>query len=173
AVAAALHYSPSGISQQWAELERDVGAVLVERVGRRIRLTELGLVLAELAEEVLTSVDRASMALEQAQGGVFARLTAGVWASVASGLVTPALGALAKDYPGLEVRTVELAPESTADAVLDGSLDCSFVIDYMQYPVAWDPALIREEIAVERLYAAVPARSEEHTSELQSRFDLV
>src|SRR5699024_2354894 len=159
AVAAALHYSPSGISQQLAQLERDVGAVLVERVGRRIRLTELGLVLAEHAEEVLTSVDRASMALEQAQGGVFARLTAGVWASVASGLVTPALGALAKDYPGLEVRTVELAPESTADAVLDGSLDCSFVIDYMNYPLAWDPALIREEIAVERLYAAVPAGS--------------
>src|SRR5699024_3584270 len=37
--------------------------------------------------------------------------------------------------------------------------DCSFVIDYMNYPLAWDPALIREEIAVERLYAAVPAGS--------------
>lgn len=159
AVAEALHYSPSGISQQLAQLERDVGVVLVERFGRRIRLTELGLLLAEHAEDILTSVDRASMALEQAQGGVSARLTAGVWASVASGLVTPALGALAKAYPGLEVRTVELAPESTAEAVMDGSLDFSFVIDYMNYPLVWDPTLVREVIAVERLYAAVPAGS--------------
>src|SRR5690625_5213345 len=106
AVAAALHYSPSGVSQQLTQLERDVGVVLVERYGRRIRLTDLGLLLAEHAEEILASADRASIALEQAQGGVATRLTAGVWASVASGLVTPALRALAKEYPGLEVRTV-------------------------------------------------------------------
>src|SRR5699024_10554778 len=91
AAAESLHYSLSGISQQLAQLERDVGVVLVERVGRRVRLTELGLVLAEHAEEILGAVERASMALEQVQGGVTARLTAGVWASVASGLVTPAL----------------------------------------------------------------------------------
>ncbi len=159
AVGEALHYSPSGVSQQLAQLERDVGAVLLERYGRRVRLTELGLLLAEHAEEILASVDRASMALEQAQDGVTARLTAGVWASVASGLVTPALGALAKDYPGIDVHTIELAPEATAEAVMDGSLDFSFVIDYTSYPMAWDPGLVREVIAVERLYAAVPAGS--------------
>lgn len=159
AAAAALHYSPSGVSQQLAQLERDVGVVLVERYGRRVRLTELGLVLAEHAEEILDAADRASMALEQAQDGVSARLTAGVWASVASGLVTPALGTLAREHPGIEVRTIELAPESTAEAVRDGSLDFSFVIDYTNYPMAWDPALAREVIAVERLYAAVPTGS--------------
>ncbi|GAA2032948.1 LysR family transcriptional regulator [Yaniella flava] len=159
AAAESLHYSPSGISQQLTQLERDVGVVLVERVGRRVRLTELGLVLAEHAEEILGAVERASMALEQVQGGVTARLTAGVWASVASGLVTPALGALAKQHPGIEVRTVELAPESMAEAVLDGTLDFSFVIDYTNYPMVWDPALSREVIAVERLYAAAPAGS--------------
>src|SRR5699024_12537435 len=79
AVAAALHYSPSGVSQQLTQLERDVGVVLVERYGRRIRLTDLGLLLAEHAEEILASADRASIALEQAQGGVATRLTAGVW----------------------------------------------------------------------------------------------
>src|SRR5690625_5806955 len=99
------------------------------------------------------------MALEQAQDGVSARMTAGVWASVASGLVTPALGMLASEYPGIGVRTVELAPESTAEAVRDGSLDFSFVIDYTNYPMAWDPALAREVVAVERLYAAVPVGS--------------
>jgi DNA-binding transcriptional LysR family regulator len=157
AVAAALHYSPSGVSQQLAQLERDVGVRLVERTGRRLQLTDVGLVLADHAEEILSSADRATMALEQAENGVAARLTAGVWASVASSLVPRALASLASRYPGIEVRTVELDPEETAGAVKDGSLDFSFVLDYSVAPADWDPALSRTTIAVERLHAAVPA----------------
>lgn len=157
AAAAALHYSPSGVSQQLAQLEREVGAKLVERHGRRVHLTDLGLLLTEHAEEILAAVERATMALESAQGGVTARLTAGVWASVASGLLPPALAALAVDYPGIEVRTTELDPEQTADAVRDGALDFSFVLDYTDYPMGWEPGLTREVVAVERLHAAVPA----------------
>src|SRR5699024_1192057 len=159
AVAAALHYSPSGVSQQLTQLERDVGVVLVERYGRRIRLTDLGLLLAEHAEEILASADRASIALEQSQGGVATRLTAGVWASVASGLVTSALSAFDKEYPGFAVLIVEFAPASSAEAVIDGSLEFSFVLDFSYYPMTWDSVLIREVVAVERLNAAVPAGS--------------
>lgn len=157
AAAAALHYSPSAVSQQLAQLEREVGVQLIEKLGRRVRLTELGLLLNEHAEEILASAERATVALESAQGGVTARLEAGVWASVASGLVPAALAALAVDHPGIEVRTVELAPEDTAEAVRDGSLDFSFVIDYSDYVIPKDPALERRVIAVERLHAAVPA----------------
>ncbi|KAA9150792.1 LysR family transcriptional regulator [Amycolatopsis acidicola] len=156
AAAAALHYTASAVSQQLAQLERDVGAKLFERLGRRVQLTELGMVLTEHADEILRSVERATMALEEAQEGVSARLTGGVWASVASGLLPKALTLLAADHPGIEVRTKELAPEDTAGAVRDGALDFSFVIDYSDYPMPWDPALTRVVIAVERLHAAVP-----------------
>ncbi|MCR3718352.1 DNA-binding transcriptional regulator, LysR family [Prauserella flava] len=156
AAAGALHYSASAVSQQLAQLERDVGVQLFERLGRRVQLTELGTLLAEHAEEILDSVGRATHALENAQDGLSARLTAGVWASVASGLLPPALTALASEHPGIEVRTRELAPEETAGAVRDGTLDFSFVIDYSDYPMPWDPALAREVVAVERLHAAVP-----------------
>jgi DNA-binding transcriptional LysR family regulator len=157
AAAAALHYTASAVSQQLAQLERDVGARLFERLGRRVQLTELGLVLTEHAEEIIGSVERATLALEEAQEGVSARLTAGVWASVASGLLPAALTALAAEHPGIQVRTKELAPEDTEGAVRDGALDFSFVIDYSNYPMSWDPALARVVIAVERLHAAVPA----------------
>lgn len=155
--AESLHYSPSAVSQQLALLEREVGVSLYERLGRRVRLTELGLLLAEHADEILGSVERATNALERAQGGVTARLRAGVWASVASGLLSSALARLAAEHPGIEVRTTELAPEATAEAVRDGSLDFSFVIDYSDYAMPWDPGLAREVIAVERLHAAAPA----------------
>ncbi|WP_300007222.1 LysR family transcriptional regulator [Pseudonocardia sp.] len=157
AAAAALHYTASAVSQQLAQLERDVGATLFERLGRRVQLTDLGLVLAEHAEEILGSVERATTALEEAQETVSVTLTAGVWASVASGLLPPALTALAVDHPGIRVRTRELAPEETAGAVRDGTLDLSFVIEYSTFPIALDPGLARDVIGVERLHAAVPA----------------
>lgn len=157
AAAASLHYTASAVSQQLALLERDVGAKLFERLGRRVQLTELGVLLTEHAEEILGAVERATLALETAQDAVSAKLTAGVWASVASGLLPTALTALAAEHPGIQVRTRELAPEETADAVRDGSLDFSFVIDYTDAPTPWDPSLERAVIAVERLHAAVPA----------------
>jgi DNA-binding transcriptional LysR family regulator len=157
AAATAMHYTASAVSQQLAQLERDVGATLFERLGRRVQLTELGMVLAEHAEEILSSVERATRALEEAQETVSVRLTAGVWASVATGLLPSALTALAAEHPGIQVRTRELAPEDTAGAVREGALDFSFVIDYSSYAMPWDAALSRAEIAVERLHAAVPA----------------
>ncbi|MGO1582122.1 MAG: LysR family transcriptional regulator [Actinomycetaceae bacterium] len=157
AAAAALHYSPSGISQQLAQLEREVGVKLVERHGRGVHLTELGLVLSEHAEEILASVERATSALESAQVGIKARLTGGVWASVSTGLLPTALRTLAGDHPGIEVRTTELAPEETAGAVSDGALDFSFVIDYSDYPMPWSSTLTRAVIAVERLHVAAPS----------------
>jgi len=156
AAAAALHYTASAVSQQLAQLERDVGAKLFERLGRRVQLTELGRLLTEHAEEILGSVERATLALEEAQESHAVRLTAGVWASVASGLLPTALTSLAGEHPGIEVRTRELAPEDTADAVRDGSLDLSFVIDYSDAPTRWDAGLGRAVVAVERLHAAVP-----------------
>ncbi|WP_019812612.1 LysR family transcriptional regulator [Saccharomonospora saliphila] len=157
AAAATLHYTASAVSQQLAQLERDVGAKLFERLGRRVQLTELGMLLTEHAEQILDAVERATLALEEAQETTSVRLTAGVWASVASGLLPTALTALATEHPGIEVRTRELAPEETADAVRDGSLDFSFVIDYTDAPTPWDNGLERAAVAVERLYAAVPA----------------
>lgn len=159
ATAAALHYTASAVSQQLAQLERDVGAKLIERSGRRVLLTELGMILTDHAEDILKSVERATTALEEAQGGVTARLTGGVWASVASGLLPRALTALAAEHPGIEVRTRELAPEDTAGAVRDGSLDFSFVIEYSDLPMPWDAALTKVVIAVERMHAAVPEGS--------------
>jgi DNA-binding transcriptional LysR family regulator len=157
AAAASLHYTASAVSQQLAQLERDVGAKLFERLGRRVQLTELGRLLTEHAEEILSSVERATFALEEAQGSDTVRLTAGVWASVASGLLPTALTTLAGEHPGIEVRTRELAPEDTAEAVRDGTLDLSFVIEYSDAPAPWDAGLERAVVAVERLHAAVPS----------------
>jgi len=157
ATAGALHYTVSAVSQQLAQLESEVGTPLLRRHGRGVVLTEAGVLLAEHGRRVLDSVDDAARALEALGEGTAATLTAGVWASVATGLMPATLERLALTEPGLRVRTRELAPEETAGAVRDGSLDLSFVIDYSSYPEPLAPDLERHVVAVERMHAAVPA----------------
>src|ERR671937_2715646 len=64
AVAEALAYTPSAVSQQLSALERDAGVALLERVGRGVRLTDAALVLVEHAEALLerTAVAEADLA---------------------------------------------------------------------------------------------------------------
>ena len=159
AVAGALAYTVSAVSQQLALLEREAGTPLFEKRGRRIALTEAGLVLAAHAETILSAVEDAGHAMEAARAGVGATLTAGVWASVATTLLPAGIRVLARDHPGVEVRSRELAPEDTTGAVRDGSLDLAFVLDYSSYPMARVPELTRTPIAVESLHAVVPRGS--------------
>ncbi|MDX2356992.1 LysR family transcriptional regulator [Dietzia sp. PP-33] len=156
AVAGALDYTVSAVSQQLALLEREAGTPLFERRGRRIALTEAGLVLVGHAETILAAVEDAGHAMEAARAGVGTTLTAGVWASVASALLPAGIRVLARDHPGIEVRSRELAPEDTTGAVRDGSLDLAFVLDYSSYPMARVPELTRTPVAVESLHVVAP-----------------
>lgn len=159
AVAAALDYTVSAVSQQLALLEREAGTPLFERRGRGLVLTEAGLVLAGHARTILAAVEDAAHAVESAREGGAATLTAGVWASVATTLLPAGLTVLGRDHPEIVVRTRELAPEDTTGAVRDGSLDLSFVLDYSSYPMARVPELARVPVAVEALHAVVPRGS--------------
>jgi DNA-binding transcriptional LysR family regulator len=157
AAASSLHYTASAVSQQLAQLERDVGARLFERIGRRVQLTDLGKLLAEHAEEILDSVERATLALEEAQEAATVTLRAGVFATVAAGLLPGALSTLAGRHPGIRLLTKQLPPERTADAVKDGDVDIAFTLDYTDAPMPWDASLLGSQIAVERLHVAAPA----------------
>jgi len=57
-VAASLDYSPSNVSQQLSQLEREVGVALLEPDGRRLRLTAQGQAIARYAEEVMQLEER-------------------------------------------------------------------------------------------------------------------
>src|SRR4029079_19259700 len=60
AVAVALSYSPSAVSQQLAVLEREVGVRLLEKAGRGVRLTDAAYVLARHAAGVLSAAEAAA-----------------------------------------------------------------------------------------------------------------
>src|SRR4051812_50217750 len=68
AVADALQYTPSAVSQQLAMLEREAGVPLLERAGRGVRLTDAALVLVDHAEALLERADLAEADLAAAAG---------------------------------------------------------------------------------------------------------
>jgi DNA-binding transcriptional LysR family regulator len=59
AVAGALGYTPSAVSQQLAALEREAGVPLLRRTGRRVALTPAGAALADQTEAVLALLEQA------------------------------------------------------------------------------------------------------------------
>src|SRR5699024_1406087 len=97
--AAALQYTPSAVSQQLSALEREVGVALFEQVGRRLRLTPDGRILAQHAARILSAEEQARTALERAQAVVTAELTIGLVATVAASLLPSTLRILRAQEP--------------------------------------------------------------------------
>lgn len=110
AVADALSYSPSTISQQLAQLERDAGVALLEPDGRRVRLTPQGEALAAHAARMLDADEQARAELERMRPSL-APVRIAVMQSAAHGLVPAALSRLSETEPGMRVEVVELPPE--------------------------------------------------------------
>src|SRR5918998_5790327 len=73
AVADALQFTPSAVSQQLAALEREAGLPLLERAGRGVRLTDAALVLVRHAEALLARAEVAQADLAAAAGSVAGR----------------------------------------------------------------------------------------------------
>src|SRR5918997_282759 len=90
AVADALQFTPSAVSQQLAVLEREAGVPLLARAGRGVRLTDAAVVLVRHAEELLAGVERAEADLAAAAGAVTGVVRVGAFQTASLSLVLPA-----------------------------------------------------------------------------------
>ena len=154
AVAAALAYTPSAVSQQLAALEREAGVPLLERSGRRVALTPAGAVLVRYAESVLAVLEEASAALAATRSSLTGPLRIGAFPSAARTILPPALVALGEEHPGLELMVTELDPVGVPGALHAGTLDVALTFVYDYVPAAPDPSLDTEPLLEESLYLA-------------------
>lgn len=120
AVAHALSFTPSAVSQQLRALERETGVALLERDGRRLRLTDAGRALVARSHDVLAAVERAEAEVEAFRTGRAATVRLGAFPSFAR-ILFPGVLARASATPGLEVacRDVEVVPATTATLLAD------------------------------------------------------
>src|SRR3954453_5249164 len=101
AAAKELHYSQPSVTHHLARLESETGAQLVQRVGRGIRLTPAGQLLADRAAEIVGRIDAAGAALSAHAGRTAGRVRLAGFASAIGGLAPAAVAALAAKHPGL------------------------------------------------------------------------
>jgi DNA-binding transcriptional LysR family regulator len=134
AVADALQFTPSAVSQQLAVLEREAGVPLLERAGRGVRLTDPALVLVRHAAALLDRAGLAEAELAAAAGSVAGRGRIAAFQSVALRLASPAMHALARDAPGLRCELVEAEPETALPALALGDIDLVLADEWQHQP---------------------------------------
>src|SRR5919205_1533695 len=111
AVAAALGYSPSAVSQQLTLLEKEAGAPLFEKAGRGVRLTDAGRLLARHARVLLTAAEAAEADLAALSGEMRGTVRAGGLQSAARRLLVPALARMMVEHPRVRIEVFELELE--------------------------------------------------------------
>lgn len=105
-----LHYSQPSASHHLARLESATGVKLVQRVGRGIRLTPEGRLLANRAIEIIGRLDAAATELAAQAELRTGRVRLAANASVLSTIVPKAAALLAEGHPGLELQVIERHP---------------------------------------------------------------
>ena len=130
ASAEALGYSQPAVSQQLRRFEQRTGIALVERVGRGIRLTESGRVLARHANSVATALEAAAGELAEIRGLRTGRVRLVAFPSASATLVPRFIAALRAAHPGIVVTYVEAEPPEAVAAVRADRADLAITFSY-------------------------------------------
>jgi DNA-binding transcriptional LysR family regulator len=125
-----LHYSQPSVSHHLARMEAATGAKLVQRVGRGIRLTPEGELLAARATEIVGRVDSATNELAAQVGLQSGRVRLAANASVLSTIVPRAAAALAAAYPGLDLSLIDSHPVEALQMLRQGEIDIALIFRY-------------------------------------------
>ena len=156
AAAGVLHVTPSAVSQQLAQLEREAGCDLLERSGRGIVLTPAGTTLAQHAETVLRALEGAEAGLAVARTSVAGTVRVGSFPSAAGVLAAPAAARLHRRHPEVDVRITEVEDEAGLVELRSTALDVLIVQEYDHVP--WQPpdGVERHRLAADPLYLVAP-----------------
>ncbi|WP_219508222.1 LysR family transcriptional regulator [Nonomuraea ceibae] len=152
AVAEAVAFTPSAVSQQLSALEREAGVPLLRRTGRTVTLTPAGHLLVEHAQAVLEQLERASAALAAVRGGPAGPLRIGAFPTAARVLLPPALAALTGAHPAVIPMISEIDPADVSAALRAGELDVALVHEYDFVPPVTDTSLETEPLFSEPMY---------------------
>jgi DNA-binding transcriptional LysR family regulator len=147
AAAAALHYAQPSVSHHLARLEAETGAVLIRRVGRGVRLTEAGRLLATRATEILGRLEAAQAELDEHTGLRAGRVRLAAFPSALGTIVPVAAARLRATHPDLALELTEVEPPEALQLLRAGEVDAAVVFRY------WDddPAHTDDDLRLDQL----------------------
>jgi DNA-binding transcriptional LysR family regulator len=165
AVAEALAYSPSSVSVQLAQLEREAGTKLLRRAGRNVELTSAGRRLATYAAEALAADEAIRTELASAGDAPRGRLRMTFVQTPALALLPGVLARLAEAAPDLQVEVIQRETAPALDELRSRAVDLVVGIEYDPVPLPRRRDvdrrnLLREDVllATHPAHPAVPQR---------------
>jgi DNA-binding transcriptional LysR family regulator len=130
AAARELHYSQPSVSHHLARLEAETGARLLQRVGRGIRLTPAGQLLADRAAEIIGRIDAADAELAAHVGLSAGRVRLAGFSSAIGSLAPRAVAAMAGNHPGLQIGLIDTHPPEALALLRAGKIDVAIIFRY-------------------------------------------
>lgn len=149
-----VHVAQPALSKQVMNLERELGARLLARRGRKVELTEAGRVFLERARIILEGVAEAELAAARAGSGETGRLTVGFTGMALYGIAPRIVKAFGARRPGVDLTLREMSTPAMAEALLGRRVDVGFLHPPMEE--AAGEALAVEGMMYEPLIAALP-----------------
>src|SRR5258705_8174989 len=149
--AARLHIAQQALSKQIRELEEALGAQLLERNTRNVKLTPAGAAFLGAARATLAALDDGVEATRRLARGEAGTLRLGYVVGGALELTRPILEEFARRHPGVELELREYGYEDRTAGLASGAADVAFV----RRPIS-APGIAFETLFVEPLLAALP-----------------
>jgi LysR family transcriptional regulator, hydrogen peroxide-inducible genes activator len=146
------HVAQPSLSQQIRKLEDELGSRLFDRLGRTVRLTELGEAFLPRAEAIVRQVASAKLEIQEMAGAERGRLVIGAIPTIAPYFLPSALSSFARKFPMVQISIVEEVTNELLEFAHDGVIDLAL----LALPVTANRCLSRE-LFRERLYAVVPS----------------
>lgn len=155
-VARALSYTPSAVSQQLSQLERECRVPLLERVGRRVRLTDQALSLVAHTEEVLAQLERAEAELAAASPRVSGTLKVASFQTVVLSFAPTALTLMAGRCPEVDVEITQREVGPAFEGLLSHDFDLILGEEYPGMPDRVRDGIDRAELLSDPLRLVLP-----------------
>lgn len=173
-VAEALHQSPSSVSQGLTQLEHDVGVPLLEKAGRRVRLTPAAEVLVGHTAAILGRLELAASEVAAQRSEASGTVRLAVFQSAASAFMPQMLTELAARHPRLRVTMSQREPEQALYETWMREFDLVIAEEYPGHAARVFPDLDRKPLTTDLLRLAVPPSGEpwDHIASVEQTADL-
>lgn len=148
--AEACAISQPALSMQIKELEEELGAMLVERDARQVRLTRFGEEASQRVRDILRLVDELGDLARASRERLVGRLRIGVIPTVAPYLLPSVIGNLTRVAPELDIHVRETVTPKLIEELADGRLDTAIVALPVSEPSLAEVPLFTENFLLVR-----------------------
>lgn len=156
AVAEALNYSPSAVSQQLAQLEREAGIPLLRKAGRTLELTPAAEALVAETSELLAGLERAEAVLHREHPVVTGTVRVAMFQTALLAMLPQTLGRLRAKHPELRLEMVQHEPGAALHETWARGFDLVVAEHYPGHASAHFAGLDREPLTSDPIRLALP-----------------